>query len=203
MPGSIIQTKLYVPSRRGAIVSRPRLGERLNRGLDSRLMLVSAPAGFGKTTLLASWLASTPQAERLTAWLSLDQSDNDPTAFWTYVIAAVETVAPAVGAPSLALLGTTRTPTDVVLGASDLLSGRRHHLYARRPALWDRDAASWHPAARPGWLAGHRRHADPVGGTAPARATALRGDASGPGSGLARLCALVPAARISLRGCAC
>jgi LuxR family transcriptional regulator, maltose regulon positive regulatory protein len=89
MPGSIIQTKLYVPSRRGATVPRQRLSERLNRGLDARLMLVSAPAGFGKTTLLASCLASAPQPERLTAWLSLDQSDNDPTAFWTYVIAAV------------------------------------------------------------------------------------------------------------------
>src|SRR4051794_13433837 len=117
MPGSIIQTKLYVPSRRGAMVSRARLLERLNRGLDSRLMLVSAPAGFGKTTLLASWLVSTAQTQRLTAWLSLDQTDNDPTAFWTYVIAAIQTVAPNVGTNSLALLNAAQMPIEMVLGA--------------------------------------------------------------------------------------
>jgi LuxR family maltose regulon positive regulatory protein len=117
MPGSIIQTKLYVPSRSGVTVPRPRLSERLSRGLDARLMLVSAPAGFGKTTLLAAWLASGPQPERLTAWLSLDQSDNDPTAFWTYVIAALQTVAPSVGTASLALTEASQTPIQVVLGA--------------------------------------------------------------------------------------
>jgi LuxR family maltose regulon positive regulatory protein len=52
--------------------------------IDARLMLVSAPAGFGKTTLLAAWLASLAQRERLTAWLSLDQSDSDPTHFSAY-----------------------------------------------------------------------------------------------------------------------
>jgi LuxR family maltose regulon positive regulatory protein len=83
-------------------VPRTRLDERLSRGMDARLTLVSAPAGFGKTTLLGSWLVSDPQPERLTAWLSLDQSDNDQTAFWTYVIAAVQTVAPAVGTDWLA-----------------------------------------------------------------------------------------------------
>ena len=62
MPASIIQTKLYVPRRRAATVTRQRLGERLSRGIDARLTLVSAPAGFGKTTLLADWLASTRPA---------------------------------------------------------------------------------------------------------------------------------------------
>src|SRR5918911_3074432 len=102
MPGSIVQTKLYVPRRRGATVPRPRLSERLSRGIDARLTLVSAPAGFGKTTLLADWLASPSQPERLTAWLSLDHSDNDPTTFWTYVIAALQSVAPGLGTGSLA-----------------------------------------------------------------------------------------------------
>src|SRR5919202_2158334 len=110
MPGSIIQTKLYVPRRRGATVPRPRLSDHLSRGIDARLTLVSAPAGFGKTTLLAAWLASAPRPERLTAWLSLDQSDNDPTAFWTYVIAALRTVAPAVGSGSLDLLEVVEAP---------------------------------------------------------------------------------------------
>src|SRR5262252_2703852 len=117
MPGSIIQTKLYVPRRRAATVPRPRLSDRLSRGIDARLTLVSAPAGFGKTTLLASWLASAPRPEGLTAWLSLDQSDNDPTAFWTYAIAAVQTVAPAVGTGSLALIEADQTPVELVLGA--------------------------------------------------------------------------------------
>jgi LuxR family transcriptional regulator, maltose regulon positive regulatory protein len=81
VPGSIIQTKLYVPRRRATTVPRPRLSDRLSGGIDARLTVVSAPAGFGKTTLLATWLASAPVPERLTAWLSLDQSDNDPTTF--------------------------------------------------------------------------------------------------------------------------
>ena len=117
MPGSIIQTKLYVPSPRRATVPRSRLSERLSRGIDARLVLVSAPAGFGKTTLLSAWLAAAARPARLTAWLSLDQSDNDPAAFWTYVIAALRTVAPAVGARSLALIDEAQTPTEVALGA--------------------------------------------------------------------------------------
>ena len=56
-------------------------------------MLVSAPAGFGKTTLLAEWLAAAPSDGRSVAWLSLDQGDNDPASFWTYVVAALQTVA--------------------------------------------------------------------------------------------------------------
>ncbi len=116
MPGSIVQTKLYVPRRRGATVPRPRLSARLSRGIDARLTLVSAPAGFGKTTLVAVWLASAAPPDRLTAWLSLDQNDNDPTAFWTYVIAAVQTVAPTVGTGALALIDAAQTPIELVLG---------------------------------------------------------------------------------------
>src|ERR671920_581131 len=71
----LIQTKLYVPRPRPGRVQRPRLIERLERGTASKVTLVSAPAGFGKTTLLADWLASGPAAsadERSAAWLSLD-----------------------------------------------------------------------------------------------------------------------------------
>ena len=98
-------------------MTRPRLVDRLSRNNDARLTLVSAPAGFGKTTLLAAWLTSAPRPEGLTAWLSLDQSDNDPTAFWTYVIAALQTVAPAVGTRPLALIEAGQPPIEVVLGA--------------------------------------------------------------------------------------
>jgi LuxR family maltose regulon positive regulatory protein len=76
-------------------------------------MLVSAPAGFGKTTLLTEWLAAGPAApadERLVAWLSLDRADNDPASFWTYVIAALRTVASGVGESALALLHAPQPP---------------------------------------------------------------------------------------------
>jgi LuxR family maltose regulon positive regulatory protein len=102
-----IETKFYVPRSRRALVPRPRLSDRLDRGGASKLTLVSAPAGFGKTTLLGEWLAAGPAApsdERSGAWLSLDQGDNDPVSFWTYLVAALQTVAPGVGASALALL---------------------------------------------------------------------------------------------------
>ena len=95
------------------LVPRPRLIERLDRGTASKLMLVSAPAGFGKTTLLTEWLAAGPAApagQRLAAWLSLDRGDNDPASFWTYVIAALRTVASGVGESALALLQAPRPP---------------------------------------------------------------------------------------------
>ena len=96
----LLETKLYVPRSRRDLVPRPRLSERLDRGTASRLTLVSAPAGFGKTTLVTEWLAAGPAApadERLAAWLSLDRADNDPVSFWTYVVAALRKVASGVG----------------------------------------------------------------------------------------------------------
>ena len=84
MTRPLVATKLYVPRVRRGLVARPRLVDRL--GGDARLTLVSAPAGFGKTTLLASWLG---QADRHVAWLSLDASDDDPVSFWTGVVTAV------------------------------------------------------------------------------------------------------------------
>ena len=121
MPGPLLETKFYVPRPRRGLVPRPRLSERLDRGTASKLTLVSAPAGFGKTTLLAEWLAAGPAApadERLAAWLSLDQGDNDPASFWTYVIAALQTVAPGVGASALALLQAPQPPPiETVLAA--------------------------------------------------------------------------------------
>ena len=109
----LIQTKLYVPRPRPGLVQRPRLIERLERGTASKVTLVSAPAGFGKTTLLADWLASGPAAsadERSAAWLSLDRGDNDPASFWTYLITALQTVAPGVGADMLTLLQEPQPP---------------------------------------------------------------------------------------------
>ena len=113
MPIALLETKLYVPRPRSGLVLRPRLSERLHRGTASKLVLVSAPAGFGKTTLLTEWLAARPGAladERLAAGLSLDRGDNDPAAFWTYLIAALRTVASGVGESALALLGEPQPP---------------------------------------------------------------------------------------------
>jgi len=110
MARPLLETKFYVPRNRGGVVSRPRLSERLNRGLEATLTLVSAPAGFGKTTLLAQWLAAASADERRVAWLSLDQRDDDPVSFWTYVIGALQTVAPAVGVDALSLLQSPRPP---------------------------------------------------------------------------------------------
>ena len=107
MPIPLLETKLYVPGLRPGLVLRPRLSERLDRGTGSKLVLVSAPAGFGKTTLLSEWLAARPAeraAQRPAAWCSLDQGDNEPASFWGYLIAALRTVAPGVGESALSLL---------------------------------------------------------------------------------------------------
>ena len=114
----LLKTKLYVSGGRRGLVARPRLIERLRRGAGSKLTLVSAPAGFGKTTLLAEWLAAAPvppAGERLVAWLSLDQGDNHPPSFWTYLITALQTVAPGVGAGALSLLRSPRPPSAETL----------------------------------------------------------------------------------------
>jgi LuxR family transcriptional regulator, maltose regulon positive regulatory protein len=117
MAGPLLETKLHVPRWRRSLVARPRLSERLSRGAESALILVSAPAGFGKTTLLAEWLAVAAAGGRSVAWLSLDQRDNDPALFWTYLVAALNTGAPAVGAGALALLQPPQPPNEAGLVA--------------------------------------------------------------------------------------
>ena len=102
------------PGGDAVLVARPRLSERLSRGAESALTLVSAPAGFGKTTLLAEWLAAAPADGRSVAWLSLDQRDNDPASFWTYLVAALKT-APGTGAGALSLLQPPEPPSEAGL----------------------------------------------------------------------------------------
>jgi len=105
---SLLKTKLNIPPIRPQLVSRPRLTERLKEGLKCNLILISAPAGFGKTTLLSEWSRqSRPNIQ--TAWVSLDEGDNDPIRFWDYFIAALQTLQPAVGENALTLLHTTQT----------------------------------------------------------------------------------------------
>jgi len=154
MATSLLQTKLYIPPPRPEQVPRPRLIERLNAGLHRKLILLSAPAGFGKTTLLSEWIAShrrgAPRSERRggvippagattadklsvprqVAWLSLDESDNDPTRFLTYLLAAlqaaVQTAQPKIGKGALAALESPQPPppeailTDLINDLVDL-----------------------------------------------------------------------------------
>ena len=107
MPAPILATKLYIPPPRPKIVLRPRLIKRLNEGMHCKLTLISAPAGFGKTTLVSEWLAG---CQRPVAWLSLDEGDNDPTRFLTYLVAALQTIMANIGEGVLAVLQSPQPP---------------------------------------------------------------------------------------------
>jgi LuxR family maltose regulon positive regulatory protein len=109
----LLATKLHLPSPHSPLVQRKRLVEKLNRGLTSRLILVSAAAGFGKTTVLSEWAH---QLEVPVSWLWLDELDNDPARFWTYVVAAVQQTDSTIGAATLAMLRSTEPlPVEVYL----------------------------------------------------------------------------------------
>ncbi len=108
MSEPLLLTKLFIPPPGKYLVGRARLVEKLNQCLEPgcRLTLISAPAGFGKTTLISTWAAAAKDAspERRIAWLSIDDGDNDPVIFWSYVIAALQTQQQGVGQPSLDML---------------------------------------------------------------------------------------------------
>ncbi len=110
----LLQTKLHVPRPRATLVSRPGLLQRLNEGiLTHKLILLSAPPGFGKTTLLSEWI---PQGPYPVAWLSLDARDNDPARFWAYFIAALQRLDSAFGQQTLPWLQVPRpVPLESVL----------------------------------------------------------------------------------------
>src|SRR5713101_5018498 len=115
MPTPILATKLYIPPLRPKVVSRPRLLERLNEGLHRKLTLIAAPAGFGKTTLVSAWVAG---CDRQVAWLSLEEGENDPTLFLTYLVAALQTIAPTIGEGVWGVLQSPQPPpTEAILTA--------------------------------------------------------------------------------------
>src|SRR5712691_8340916 len=115
MPTPILATKLYLPRLRPNVVSRPRLLERLNEGLHRKLTLIAAPAGVGKTTLVSEWVEG---IERPTAWLSLDEGDNDPARFLAYLVAALQTIAATIGEGVLGVLQSPQPPpTESILTA--------------------------------------------------------------------------------------
>src|SRR5436305_5857217 len=115
MPTPILATKLYIPRLRPNVVLRPRLLERLNEGLQRKLTLIAAAAGFGKTTLFSVWVAG---CDRKVAWLSLDKGDSDPPLFLTYLVAALQTIAPTIGEGVLGALQSPQPPpTEAILTA--------------------------------------------------------------------------------------
>ena len=114
--GPLLETKFNVPVAHGRLVPRPRLSAQIARATTATLTLVSAPAGFGKTTVMAE-LAHRGDEGVVTAWLSLDRADNDPVTFWTYVIEALERAAPGLGSGATSMLAGAPGAVEVALTA--------------------------------------------------------------------------------------
>jgi LuxR family maltose regulon positive regulatory protein len=125
MSTPILTTKLYLPPPPPNLVLRPNLIERLNEGLNRKLTLISAPAGFGKTTLVSEWATA---CKRPVAWLSMDKGDNDPAGFLEYLVAALQTVAPNIGEGILGILhATPDQPPNIELLLTNLLNELSKH----------------------------------------------------------------------------
>jgi len=114
MVGPLVSSKYRPPVRRAGAVPRGRLADRRADATAAPLTVVSAPAGFGKTTLVSEWLAEAATGGTAVAWLSLDERDNDPAVFWTYLVTALQNAVPGVGDASLGLLDSSAAP-DVAL----------------------------------------------------------------------------------------
>jgi len=104
----VLKTKLYMPPMPSEMVRRPRLVEQLKEGLSRKLILISAPAGFGKTTLLSECFGS---GEAPVGWVSLDADDNDPSRFWAYFISAVQRLYPGLGEAAMGMIDSPQLPT--------------------------------------------------------------------------------------------
>jgi LuxR family maltose regulon positive regulatory protein len=110
--GDLLATKLHVPRAQPGFVPRPRLARRLDEGLARGVILVSAPAGSGKTSLVADWVRA---SDRPVAWLSLDAGDNDPARFWRHAFAALDRARPGIGSRVAPLLRPSERPSSEVL----------------------------------------------------------------------------------------
>ncbi|MGH8960358.1 MAG: LuxR C-terminal-related transcriptional regulator [Jatrophihabitantaceae bacterium] len=117
MPGPLLSSKYRLPRLPPGAVPRQRLAERRRAVSQSPLTVVSAPAGFGKSTLLTEWLAAGFADGTALAWLSLGRRDNDPALFWTYVVTAIQSAVDGVGGAALQLLASSPPPIDTALGA--------------------------------------------------------------------------------------
>jgi LuxR family maltose regulon positive regulatory protein len=97
----VFLTKLHIPSPGKNLIHRSGLFDKLNNGLNGKLILISAPAGFGKTTLLSDWIN---RYKIQAAWVSLDKGDNDPVEFLSYIIAGIQSISAGFGQSALRLL---------------------------------------------------------------------------------------------------
>src|ERR1700735_5639782 len=178
-PGSdvLLATKWHVPRPQQFFVPRPRLAEALAEGLARRLILVCAPAGSGKTALLADWAR---RGQRQVAWLSLEAADNDPVRFWRYVLAALDQARPGIGERVGPLLGPPAPPsfeglvTALINELAARLAGDLRFTAAEAAALLRESAGADLPAAAvaalaartEGWVAGLQLAALSLGGQA-------------------------------------
>jgi len=105
----MLLTKLHIPSTSEDLVHRAGLFERLNDGLNRKLILISAPAGFGKTTIISDWIH---HCEIPTAWFSLDKGDNDPAIFLSYIISGIQNIRKEFGQSALELLKSPKEPNS-------------------------------------------------------------------------------------------
>src|SRR4051812_10733821 len=115
----ILCTKLYFPQVRSQLVARPRLVQQIEQGLKRRLTLISASAGYGKTTLLSEWRVTHPEGS--VAWLSLDAGDNDPARFLSYLVAALQTNLPDITLNIQEKLFSPQ-PQDIKLALTNLIN---------------------------------------------------------------------------------
>jgi LuxR family maltose regulon positive regulatory protein len=125
----LLATKLFLPTAAGPVIPRPRLHALLDKALEYPFTLISAPAGFGKTTLLSTWARSLATDKTRVCWLSLDEEDNDPSLFWTYVFSALQTQDPEYFAPLLAQLQSSSLPhlKSLLTQLINRLSESDHH----------------------------------------------------------------------------
>jgi LuxR family transcriptional regulator, maltose regulon positive regulatory protein len=107
----LLTTKFFIPSPSHALIPRPRLTAQLSTSLQRKLTLVSAPPGFGKTTLLSAWVQSLPQGGPRVAWIPLDEGDNDPQRFWEYALTALDNCKPGLCTSLLTFLQTEQSPS--------------------------------------------------------------------------------------------
>lgn len=113
MTAPLLNTKLFKPTTGPQTINRVRLTDKLNAGLKSRVILISAPAGFGKTTLISAWA---DQLKIKSAWFSIDTGDNDPNRFFTYCLASLQNINPDFGKPTSSLLQSPQAPSlDLII----------------------------------------------------------------------------------------
>src|SRR5690242_20622702 len=114
MTGPLLTTKLFIPRPKTGTLVRSRVSDLLDQCMAAKLTLISAQAGFGKTTAIANWVHQRC-APGVVAWLSLDAGDAQPATFWTYVVTALSPSNPDLGADVLPLLENSASPTQAAL----------------------------------------------------------------------------------------